>query len=82
MVSGSAALPGTVFNRWEDITGHTLLERFGMTECGMAISNPYENTYPRLQSHVGRALPGVTVGLLDESGEVHTEFEKAGEIVM
>lgn len=40
MVSGSAALPVPVLERWESITGHRLLERYGMTEVGMALSNP------------------------------------------
>lgn len=41
MVSGSAALPEPVMKQWHNISGHTLLERFGMTEIGMALSNPY-----------------------------------------
>ena len=40
MVSGSAALPLPVLEKWKGITGHTLLERYGMTEIGMALSNP------------------------------------------
>lgn len=40
MTSGSAPLPETVFYEWEIITGHVLLERFGMSEIGMALSNP------------------------------------------
>nr|XP_034974849.1 malonate--CoA ligase ACSF3, mitochondrial isoform X2 [Zootoca vivipara] len=40
MVSGSAALPVPILERWKSITGHTLLERYGMTEVGMALSNP------------------------------------------
>ena len=39
-VSGSAALPVPVLERWEAITGQRLLERYGMTEIGMALSNP------------------------------------------
>lgn len=41
MVSGSAPLPTSVFEKWHEITGHKLLERYGMTEIGMALSNPY-----------------------------------------
>ncbi|XP_053127457.1 malonate--CoA ligase ACSF3, mitochondrial isoform X4 [Hemicordylus capensis] len=44
MVSGSAALPVPVLERWKSITGHTLLERYGMTEIGMALSNPLHGT--------------------------------------
>ena len=39
---GSAALPVQTLERWREITGHTLLERYGMTEIGMALSNPLE----------------------------------------
>lgn len=41
MVSGSAALPEKQFNEWENLSGQRLLERFGMTEICMALSNPY-----------------------------------------
>ena len=44
MVSGSAALPQPVMERWKDITGHTLLERYGMTETGMVLTNPLHGT--------------------------------------
>ena len=40
MMSGSAALPVKTLERWREISGHTLLERYGMTEIGMALSNP------------------------------------------
>lgn len=40
MVSGSAALPVPLLEKWRSATGHTLLERYGMTEIGMALSNP------------------------------------------
>uniref|UniRef100_A0A8C7WCC3 Malonate--CoA ligase ACSF3, mitochondrial n=1 Tax=Oncorhynchus mykiss TaxID=8022 RepID=A0A8C7WCC3_ONCMY len=46
MVSGSSALPQPTLLRWEEITGHTLLERYGMTEIGMALSNPLKG--PRI----------------------------------
>lgn len=44
MMSGSAPLPNTVFDDWERITGHRLLERYGMSEIGMALTNPYQGT--------------------------------------
>lgn len=40
MTSGSAALPVPMLERWLAVTGHTLLERYGMTEIGMALTNP------------------------------------------
>ena len=59
MVSGSAALPVSVLERWEDATGHRLLERYGMTETGMILSNPLDGE--RVPGSVGRPLPGVEV---------------------
>lgn len=55
MVSGSAALPLPVLEKWKDITGHTLLERYGMTEIGMALSNPL--TAARLPGTSGARQP-------------------------
>ena len=66
MMSGSAALPIRTLERWRDITGHTLLERYGMTELGMALSNPLVGE--RRPGFVGQALPGVDVRLVDEDG--------------
>jgi len=66
MVSGSAALPVATFHRWREITGHTLLERYGMTEIGMALSNPLEGE--RRAGHVGHPLPGVEVRIVDGDG--------------
>jgi malonyl-CoA/methylmalonyl-CoA synthetase len=77
MVSGSAALPIPVLERWRDLTGHTLLERYGMTEIGMGLSNPYRGE--RIHGSVGTPLPGVEVRLVDEEDEVVAEAEP-GEI--
>ena len=67
MVSGSAALPVSTLVRWKEISGHTLLERYGMTEIGMALSNPLHGE--RVPGAVGRPLPGVDVQLADEDGK-------------
>src|SRR5271165_6697405 len=67
MVSGSAALPVSTLERWREITGHTLLERYGMTEIGMALSNPFRGE--RVPGSVGTPLPSVEVQLVGESGE-------------
>ena len=66
MMSGSAALPVHILERWREITGHTLLERYGMTEIGMALSNPLNGE--RRPGCVGQPLPGVDVHLVDEEG--------------
>lgn len=79
MVSGSAALPVPVFERWREITGHTLLERYGMTEIGMALSNPLRGE--RRPGHVGQPLPGVEVKRLDEDGDEVAAGEP-GEILV
>jgi malonyl-CoA/methylmalonyl-CoA synthetase len=77
MVSGSAALPVSVMEKWEIISGHRLLERYGMTEIGMAISNPYHGE--RRAGHIGQALPNVDIRLVDEQNQEVTIGE-AGEI--
>src|SRR3989441_12154903 len=66
MVSGSAALPVARLERWREISGHVLLERYGMTEIGMALSNPLHGE--RRPGLVGTPLPGVEVRLVDEDG--------------
>jgi malonyl-CoA/methylmalonyl-CoA synthetase len=66
MVSGSAALPVSLLERWREATGHVLLERYGMTEIGMALSNPLVGE--RRPGCVGQPLPGVEVRLADEAG--------------
>lgn len=68
MVSGSAALPVQVLEKWQSISGHFLLERYGMTEIGMALSNPLHGE--RLSGYVGKPLPEVEVRLVDENGEL------------
>ena len=65
-VSGSAALPARILWRWREITGHTLLERYGMTEIGMAFSNPLAGE--RRPGHVGLPLPGVEARIVDDRG--------------
>ncbi|MEX2272304.1 MAG: acyl-CoA synthetase [Vicinamibacterales bacterium] len=79
MMSGSAALPVLLLERWRDITGHTLLERYGMTELGMALSNPLEPPEARRPGFVGGPLPGVEVRLVGEDGQPVPEAT-AGEI--
>jgi malonyl-CoA/methylmalonyl-CoA synthetase len=78
MVSGSAALPGTVFARWESMTGHRLLERYGMTETGMILSNPYFGE--RRPGSVGMPLPGVDVRLVNEAGQVVSAHSIPAEV--
>jgi malonyl-CoA/methylmalonyl-CoA synthetase len=67
MVSGSAALPVNTLQHWKEISGHTLLERYGMTEIGMALSNPLHGE--RVPGSVGSPLPSVEVQLVGENGK-------------
>jgi len=76
MVSGSAALPVSVMEKWKLISDHWLLERYGMTEIGMAISNPYMGV--RKPGHIGFPLPGVEVRLCDDHD--HEVQGEPGEI--
>jgi malonyl-CoA/methylmalonyl-CoA synthetase len=76
MVSGSAALPASLFEKWKELSGHTLLERYGMTEIGMAICNPYQGE--RKPGYIGLPLPNVLVRL--ENGENQAEEKGYGEI--
>lgn len=77
MVSGSAALPISVLEEWKEISGHTLLERYGMTEMGMAISNSYRNK--RMPGYIGLPLHKVVVRIADEQDKLVKEGSQ-GEI--
>jgi malonyl-CoA/methylmalonyl-CoA synthetase len=77
MVSGSAAAPISLIEKWKTITGHDLLERYGMTEIGMGLSNPLHGE--RTPGYVGKPLPGMEVRLVDDDGEL-VEPGAQGEI--
>ena len=62
-VSGSAPLLAETHDRWRDVTGHAILERYGMTETNMNTSNPYDGD--RRAGTVGLPLPGVEVIVTD-----------------
>ena len=66
-VSGSAPLSKLLFDRWYEISGHKMLERYGMTETGMILSNPLDGE--RRKGAVGQPLPGVSVKLVGEQGQ-------------
>jgi malonyl-CoA/methylmalonyl-CoA synthetase len=62
-VSGSAPLLLDTFNEFRTRTGHTILERYGMSEAGMICSNPYGGE--RRGGTVGKPLPGVSLRIAD-----------------
>ena len=66
-VAGSAPLLIETFNEWQMRTGHTILERYGMSETAMLTSNPY--TGERRGGTVGFALPGVSLRVQDDGGQ-------------
>ena len=65
-VSGSAPLPSQVLEDFRSLFGHTILERYGMSETLMNLSNPYAGE--RRPGSVGLPLPGVSVRLLKSDG--------------
>ncbi len=75
-VSGSAPLPAQVLERFQDLFGHTILERYGMTETFMTVSNPYAGE--RRPGSVGLPLPGVSVRIVDGELQVRSPTLFAG----
>jgi malonyl-CoA/methylmalonyl-CoA synthetase len=68
-ISGSAPLLIETFNEWQQRTGHTILERYGMSETIMLTSNPYTaQDGERRGGTVGYPLPGVGVRVRDDQG--------------
>jgi malonyl-CoA/methylmalonyl-CoA synthetase len=74
-ISGSAPMLVDTFEQWKARTGHTVLERYGMSETVMLTSNPYapDDRYAgasqRIGGSVGFALPGVQVRIMSEDGK-------------
>lgn len=70
--SGSAALPTRYAEAWRAIAGAIPLERYGMTELGIALSNPLAVDDRRLGA-VGRPMPGVTIALVPPASGDHPD---------
>ena len=74
-IAGSAPLLIETFKEWQTRTGHTILERYGMSETAMLTSNPYApdarygNQSERRGGTVGFPLPGVQLRVQDDAGE-------------
>ena len=77
VTSGSAALPASLLGAFAEATGQTILERYGMTEIGMALSNPYDG--PRVAGAVGVPLPGVEIDIVGDDGNA-TAVGEPGEL--
>ena len=78
-VSGSAPLPPAVLEEFRERFGHTILERYGMSETLMLISNPYAGE--RRAGTVGLPLPGVSVRIVDAAGRDVTDGETGDVLV-
>ena len=79
MMSGSAALAPEIHKKWSELTEQSLLERYGMTEIGMALSNPLNGE--KRPGSVGQALPKVEICLMEDN-KVITEENIPGEIMI
>jgi malonyl-CoA/methylmalonyl-CoA synthetase len=73
-VAGSAPLPPALFERCRTVLGQPVLERYGITEGGIVVSNPFDG--PRQPGRVGYPLPGVEVRL----GEGDEILLKGGQV--
>jgi malonyl-CoA/methylmalonyl-CoA synthetase len=65
--SGSAPLAPETFAAFRELTGHDILERYGMTETGMNLSNSYAGL--RIPGTVGTPLPGVSIRIVDRDSQ-------------
>ena len=69
-IAGSAPLLIETFTEWQSRTGHTILERYGMSETAMLTSNPYAPSQgERRGGTVGLPLPGVSLRVQDDEGQ-------------
>lgn len=79
-ISGSAPLPAVTLERFRDLYGHDILERYGMSETLMNISNPYESE--RRPGSIGKPLPGVTIRLVKPETGKPVDVGETGEILI
>lgn len=80
-ISGSAPLLLDTFEQFTERTGHTILERYGMSETIMLTSNPYQaKEGPRVGGTVGVPLPGVEVRIMNDAGEELSGLEQIGHV--
>ena len=77
-ISGSAPLLSETHKEFEKVTGHKILERYGMTETNMNTSNPYDGE--RRAGTVGIPLPGINIRITDPETNVKLGSEKIGII--
>ena len=78
LTSGSDRLPIEIFDAIEERLGHRVVERYGMTETGIMLSNPVDGA--RIAGQVGLPLPGVQMRIVDESSGAACEQGEVGEL--
>lgn len=78
VTSGSDRLPDDLFDAFRATFDHTLLERYGMTEAGMLLSNPLQGE--RRRGSVGRPLPGVAARIADPDTDEPLPDGQVGEV--
>ncbi|XVX19600.1 acyl-CoA synthetase [Actinomycetota bacterium] len=80
LISGSAALPAPVFERIRELTGHAPIERYGMSETLLTVSNRADDE-DRMPGHVGWPITGVETRLVRDDGmPVPHDGESVGQL--
>lgn len=77
--SGSAPLSPELWHAFADLTGHKILERYGMTETLITLSNPFVGV--RMPGSVGQPVPGCDAAVVDEQGN-ELEAGEPGELIV
>jgi acyl-CoA synthetase (AMP-forming)/AMP-acid ligase II len=77
--SGSAALSPELWHAFVELTGHRILERYGMTETLITLSNPFVGV--RVPGSVGQPVPGCDAAVVDENGD-ELEAGETGELIV
>lgn len=76
-VSGSSALPVPVLQQFNEMSGFTMLERYGMTELGMVLSQPLQPASHRIPGTVGTPLPGVEIRLVEAKHDDRNDLKSS-----
>lgn len=77
-VSGSAPLPAATHRKFEQLFGSVILERYGMSETLMNVSNPHDGE--RRPGSIGLPLPNISIRICDQSSDVEVANDETGEL--
>lgn len=78
---GSAPLSLQLFRDWEELTGHVILERYGMTEFGMGVGGDAVNPKMRYPGTVGRPFVGLEFRIAEQDGYSSNRFKTLAHMV-